>query len=149
MSARLIGAAYAALLLATPLDAQQTAAPAAPNAQTVQVDPDSVQQAIKEMAAALRNLVVAQEKHWSEHGTYTTDLSALGLYPAPKGSRPEFLAQVAFAGGRGWSGIAVHRRYRKSCVIYVGFANELPLVPRTERDRIQASGEGEPACERP
>ncbi|MHB1096447.1 MAG: hypothetical protein ACYC3F_09750 [Gemmatimonadaceae bacterium] len=106
-------------------------------------------QQIAEMKAALRNLVVAEEKHWADHGTYTTDPSVLGLYPAPKGTRPAFLAQVIFAGSRGWSGIIVHRRMGKSCVIYVGSPDELPFVPRTERDRLVASNEGEPVCERP
>lgn len=106
-------------------------------------------QQIAEMKSALRNLVVAEEKHWAEHGTYTTDLSALGLYPAPAGTRPAFLAQVIFAGGRGWSGIVVHRRVNKSCVIYVGSPDELPFIPRTERDRLVASNQGEPMCERP
>ena len=106
-------------------------------------------QQIAEMKSALRNLVVAEEKHWADHGTYTTDASVLGLYPAPKGTRPAFLAQVIFAGSRGWSGIVVHRRMGKSCVIYVGSPDELPFVPRTERDRIVASAQGEPACERP
>ena len=106
-------------------------------------------QSIAEMKTALRNLVTAEEKYWADHGTYTTDLASLGLYPAPKGTRPPFLAQVIFAGGRGWSGIAVHRRLNKSCVIFVGNVDELPFVPRTERDRVLASDEGAPACERP
>ncbi|HEY3287218.1 MAG TPA: hypothetical protein VGJ96_08875 [Gemmatimonadaceae bacterium] len=106
-------------------------------------------QQIAEMKSALRNLVVAEEKHWAEHGTYTTDGSLLGLYPPPKGTRPAFAPQVIFAGSRGWSGIVVHRRLGKSCVIYVGSPDELPFVPRTERERVVASREGEPACERP
>ncbi|MHB0962747.1 MAG: hypothetical protein ACYC5V_06025 [Gemmatimonadaceae bacterium] len=104
---------------------------------------------IAEMKSALRNLVVAEEKHWADHGTYTTDPSVLGLYPAPKGTRPAFLAQVIFAGSHGWSGIVVHRRMGKSCVIYVGSPDELPFIPRTERDRLVASNQGEPVCERP
>ena len=45
-------------------------------------------QQLAEMKAALCNLVVAEEKHWADHGTTTTDASVLGLYPAPKGTRP-------------------------------------------------------------
>ncbi|MHB8839166.1 MAG: hypothetical protein ACYC7F_09470 [Gemmatimonadaceae bacterium] len=104
---------------------------------------------IAEIAAGLRNLVTKEEQHWADHGTYTTDLSALGLYPPPKGQRPAALPQVIFAGSRGWSGIAVNRRLRKSCVIYVGSPDELPFIPRTERDRLVASNEGEPVCEKP
>lgn len=106
-------------------------------------------QQISEMKSALRNLVVAEERHWADHGTYTTDLSALGLYAAPKGIRPPFLPQVILAGSRGWSGIVVHRRMSKSCVIYVGSPDELPFIPRTERDRLVASNQGDMVCERP
>lgn len=106
-------------------------------------------QAIADMKSALRNLVVAQERHWADRGTYTTDLSALGFYPPPADTRASALPQVIFAGGRGWSGIVVNRRLNKSCVIYVGSPDELPFVPRTTRDRVVAANQGEPACERP
>ena len=104
---------------------------------------------LAEVKAALRNLVTAQEQYFADHGTYTTDLSALGLYPAPKGTRPPFMVQVSFAGGRGWSGITDLRRLGKSCVIYVGNVDELPTIPRTIRDRLLPSGEGEATCEKP
>lgn len=144
MFTRTLAASLVAVLLATPLAAQQPAA-TAPSAAA----PDSAAQVIAEMRSALRNLVTAQEKYWSDHGTYTTDVSALGFYPAPKGTRPPFLPQVIFAGGRGWSGITVHRRLNKSCVIFVGNPDEQPFVPRTKRDRLVASEEGAPTCERP
>lgn len=134
----------AAALLATPVAAQQPTA-AAPSTAA----PDSAVQAIAEMKSALRNLVVAQERHWADRGTYTTDLSALGFYPAPAGTRAAALPQVIFAGGRGWSGIVVHRRLNRSCVIFVGSPDELPFIPRTTRSRVIAANEGEPACERP
>jgi len=106
-------------------------------------------QLIAEAKGALRNLVTAQEQYFADHGTYTTDLGALGLYPAPKGTRPPFMVQVIFAGGRGWSGITDLRRLGKSCVIYVGNVDELPTIPRTLRDRLLPTGEGEPTCEKP
>src|SRR5258708_4509916 len=59
----------------------------------------------------LRNLVVTQEKYWSEHGSYTTDLSALQLF-TPHGRTPtsalpdSVLLQVIQAGGRSWWGRA-------------------------------------------
>lgn len=144
MSKHIFAAALAAALLATPLAAQQPAAGAPAAAAS-----DSALQAIAEMKSALRNMVVAQEKYWSEHGTYTTDLSALGLFPSTAGARPGALPQVIFAGGRGWSGIADHRRLNRSCVIFVGSPDELPFVPRTTRSRVLAANQGEPACERP
>ena len=106
-------------------------------------------QLIGEVKSALRNLVTAEETYFADHGSYTTDLSALGLYPAPKGTRPPFMVQVLFAGGRGWSGITDLRRLGKSCVIYVGNVDELPTIPRTIRDRLLPTGEGEPTCEKP
>jgi Tfp pilus assembly protein PilE len=104
---------------------------------------------IAEAKSALRNLITLEEKYFADHGTYTTDLSALGLYPAPKGTRPPFMVQVIAAGGRGWSGITDLRRLNKSCVIYVGSVDELPAIPRTIRDRLLPTGEGEPTCEKP
>lgn len=142
-------ALIAAALLVTPLAAQQPAAGAPSAATPSAAAQDSAAQAIAELKSALRNMVVAQERYWAEHGTYTTDLSALGLYPAPAGARPAALPQVIFAGGRGWSGIAVHRSLNRSCVIFVGSPDELPFIPRTTRSRVLAANQGEPACERP
>src|SRR5882672_2352576 len=36
-----------------------------------------------QLKSRLRNLVVAQEQFWAGHGTYTTDVSALGIFNSP------------------------------------------------------------------
>ena len=97
---------------------------------------------------ALRNLVVAQENYFSAHGTYTTDVAALGLF---HGGKPtdSIWVQVVNAGGRSWNGRAMHMAANgKSCVIYVGFKTDLPSVPVTDADSLQAKNEGEPTCDR-
>ena len=97
---------------------------------------------------ALRNLVVAQEKYFASHGTYTTDVSALGLF-AEGYPHDSVWVQVVNAGGRSWNGRAVHLGARgKSCVIYVGYKTDLPSAPVTDADSIQAKNEGEPTCDR-
>jgi hypothetical protein len=102
---------------------------------------------IGDMKAALRDLITAQEKYFNDHGTYTTDGSALGIYPAKSGQP---FVQVIFAGSRGWTGIATDRAWKgKSCVVYVGFEKELPGgVPKT-MGGIVAKAEGVPACDEP
>ncbi|HXO85244.1 MAG TPA: hypothetical protein VN803_06940 [Gemmatimonadales bacterium] len=97
---------------------------------------------------ALRNLVVAQENYFANHGTYTTDVSALGLF---RGGKPadSVWVQVVNAGGRSWNGRAIHMAANgKSCVIYVGFKTDLPSAPVTDADSLPAKNEGEPVCDR-
>jgi hypothetical protein len=103
---------------------------------------------IAAMKSALRNLTIAEEKFWSTHGTYTTDGSVLGLFPAASGQP---LAQVIFAGSRGWKGMVSDRSLKgKSCVIFVGSENELPGgVPKTMAAGIAAKEEGMPTCDVP
>src|SRR5881628_4247429 len=94
----------ATVLLATAsaVDAQQALA-ARPGAQA-----DSL------LKHWLRQLVVSQERYYSEHGTYTTDVAALGLFTRP--GRAALLAkpdsiylEVIQAGGRSWWGRARYR----------------------------------------
>jgi hypothetical protein len=100
------------------------------------------------MKAALRDLIVAQEKYWNDHGTYTSDGRALGSYPL-KGGQP--MVQVIFAGSRGWTGMATDRSLKgKSCVVYIGHENELPGgVPKTMAAGTPAQTEAVPACDEP
>lgn len=97
---------------------------------------------------ALRNLVVMQEQYFANHGTYTTDVSALGVFKSGM-PRDSIWVQVVNAGGRSWNGRAVHTGAReKSCVIYVGYKTDLPSAPVTEADSMPAKNEGEPICDR-
>lgn len=107
--------------------------------------------AVEQMREQLRSLVVAQERYWAEHGTYTTDLAALGHFPRSRtAAKDSAFAQVIFAGGRGWTGMSSHPVARgKSCVIFVGDVDELPTVPLTRSERRPAANEGEVSCDTP
>ena len=146
----------AAALVAAPAAAQSpTAASSGPVRPAAVARPDaaapSADSALAQMRTRLRQLVTAQERHWMDHGTYTTDVSALGLFEKGRRTPPDSAsAQVISAGGRGWSGIATHRALRgRSCVIFVGSADELPKVPVTLTDRRPAEAEGKAACDAP
>lgn len=146
----------AAALVAAPAAAQApTAAAPAPVRPAAATRPDggttSADSALARMRTRLRDLVVAQERHWSDHGTYTTDVSALGFFEKGRRTPPDSASvQVISAGGRGWSGIATHRALRgKSCVVFVGNADELPKVPVTLAGRRPAETEGKVECDAP
>jgi hypothetical protein len=115
----------------------------------------SAERAIKQMIGKLRDVQAAEDLHLNDHGTYTTSMTALGRYdtrlapPRGKAHRPDSVSvQVIFAGGRGWTGIASHWGLRgRSCVVYVGIAEELPKLPITRADRRTPTEEGVPACD--
>ena len=154
-----LAALTAAAFAAAPAHAQQGAAQAgAPAASTAAVTAPvnaAAEQALKQMSTKLRNVLAAQEGHYSDHGTYTTSMTALGKYDAGlaptrvnTGRRDSVSIQVIFAGGRGWTGIASHWGLRgKSCVVYVGFVDELPKLPITRADRRTPTEEGVPVCD--
>ncbi len=101
----------------------------------------------------LRSLVVSQEKYYSEHGTYTTDVSALGLFTPPRqpavSAKPDSIyLEVIQAGGRSWWGRGSLRGHRgKSCIVWVGTMTDFPAPPRTEGSKAQGPTEGEPTCD--
>ena len=146
----------ASTLLAASAHSQQNqgaAAPASPAAAARRAAPalltrEDTAQAIKEMAMSLRDLTIAQERYWMEHGTYTTDAKALGIFKT--GDRAT--AQVLFAGGRSWTGLATVRGLKgKSCVSFVGDADDVVKMPKTQADgrTPKASQEGQPICDTP
>jgi hypothetical protein len=154
-------AAFAAATLAPTLahaqqqqGAQQPTAPAASTAAAAPANA-AAEQAIKQMTNKLRNVLAAQEGYYSENGTYTTNMTVLGrfdsgLAPAKMNStrHDSVSVQVIFAGGRGWTGIASHWGLRgRSCVVYVGIAEELPKLPITRADRRTPTEEGVPICD--
>jgi hypothetical protein len=126
-SSPLLSVASAVALLNAPVRAQQPPDPTA------------------SMKRQLRNLVTAQEAYFASHVTYTTDVAALGRFLIEDSLR----VQVLHAGGRSWSGRAVHQgRPGKSCVIYVGYLSDFPSPPVTDADSIRATREAEPVCDR-
>ena len=136
------------LLFPVHAHAQQDASTTAPAKTVAAGAPTRVAPAValQQMKAALRELAAAQEAYFADNGSYTTSLVALKLFP--KKVRTGAIAQVIFAGGRGWSAMATHPQLRhRSCVIYVGSRSELPTIPTTMADLMPAVVEGDPACD--
>jgi hypothetical protein len=157
MTLAALAAAALAPTLAHAQHQQGAQQPTAPAASTTAVAPANAaaEQAIKQMINKLRNVLAAQEGYYSENGTYTTNMTVLGrfdsgLAPAKMNStrHDSVSVQVIFAGGRGWTGIASHWGLRgRSCVVYVGIAEELPKLPITRADRRTPTEEGVPICD--
>jgi len=100
------------------------------------------------LKSALRKLVTAQESYWMAHGTYTTDVAALGMYSPTTAKGDSVWVQVVQAGGRSWWGRSTHRARRDlSCVIYVGLTEDFTASPSTDAGRVKAQKEGEPVCD--
>ena len=100
------------------------------------------------LKSQLRKLVTAQENYWSQHGTYTTDVAALGMYSPATARTDSILVQVVQAGGRSWWGRALHRGHRDlSCVIYVGHTEDFTAPPATDAGAVKAQNEGRPVCD--
>ncbi len=96
----------------------------------------------------LRNLVTAQEKYWADHGTYTTDVSALGFYRPHAAATDSIWVQVVQAGGRSWWGRAAHHAQRgRSCVVYIGLMEDFTAPPTTDTAKVRAQNEGDPICD--
>jgi hypothetical protein len=101
----------------------------------------------------LRQLVVRQETYYREHGTYTTDVAALGLFnaagrSAPSGKPDSIYLEVIQAGGRSWWGRAAYRGHgAKDCVVWVGTTGDFTAAPTTAAGKLQAPKEGEPVCD--
>jgi hypothetical protein len=137
--------AVAIMGLPVALSAQRARIPAPHAAPVVTSSSDS--SAATAMRDALVRLATSQERHYAERGTNTTDLATLGLLPAKGDS---VFVQVAFAGGRGWTGAATHRAGSmrgKRCVMYVGDKSELPVVLSTA-SKAEPEDEGMPLCDR-
>lgn len=105
--------------------------------------------AVKNM---LRNLVVAQERYFMDHKTYTTDLVAIwGGLPGPQKPDSSIFINVTHAGGRAWRATAEHRELEgRSCVIFIGSPAEFPM-PTTRAANLapRPDQEGVPLCDRP
>lgn len=107
-----------------------------------------VPDAIAAMQSGLRNLVTLQEKYWMQHGSYTTDMSSLGIYsPGAAMPKDSVWVQVIFAGSRGWTGMATRRGMKANCVVFIGSADELPKLPQTKVEKKLPASEGTPTCD--
>src|SRR5690348_8388902 len=85
-----------------------------------------------ELKRQLHALVTAQEVYFADHGTYTTDVSALGFFKPHRArvtAADSVWVNVVQAGGRSWWGRAVPFGKNKSCVLYVGFLADFTAPP--------------------
>jgi hypothetical protein len=141
----------AATLLALPavLHAQHQQGAPAPAPRTSRA-PVSSAEALAAVRGRLLLLVEAQEAHFADHNSYTTNLTALKLSGPGKPQSPVVL-NITHAGGRAWRATGRHAAHpNKSCVIFVGHVDDFPL-PATKVDgrRPTVAQEGVPVCDEP
>lgn len=107
---------------------------------------------ITAMRHMLRNLVVAQERYFADHRTYTTDLMAIwGESSGPQKPDSNVVIHVTHAGARAWRATAEHRELEgRSCVIFIGDPAEFPL-PATRAANLspRPDHEGVALCDTP
>jgi hypothetical protein len=141
----LIAAAALLALPATLHAQQQQGAPAQPPR-----TPVSSAEALAAVRGRLLLLVEAQEAHFADHSSYTTDLIALRMATRGK-KQSQVVLNVTHAGGRAWRATGRHTAHlSKSCVIFVGRVDDFPLpATKAEDRRPTAAEEGEPVCDKP
>ena len=104
-----------------------------------QIDPEIAAAAFSETRAALRRLVTAEETFFAENGTYTNELSHLGLQP-DSNTTIRFLR----ISRDGWAARGTHISLPgRDCVIFVGRARRPPTTVKYGR----RGREGVPTCD--
>lgn len=123
----------AALVLGTAsLSAQQ--APPVPTAA------DSARGRLASARSDLRNLVVAQEAYFADHGRYAPTMEALDRYRPSRGNAIKLVHAVT----DGWTASLTGTFLTGSCTIWVN----LPAEKRAGTDvEKRVGGEGEPVCD--
>ena len=90
---------------------------------------------VEAVTSSLRAVASAQEAHYADHRTYTTDLDVLRTYP---GCRIHSNVTITIHSGtaEGWAASGFHARFAdRSCVQWVSRPGAVP-VPRTLRDSL-------------
>ena len=106
----------------------------------------AAQVAANPVQQAMRELMMAEEQYYSDHGTYTTDLAALGLIPKDLKS-PHVWIRVYHAGGAGWIADAQGSDgLTGSCVAFVGDISNFASVPTTQ-GKLKPTEEGRITCD--
>ncbi|MBL0172512.1 MAG: hypothetical protein IPP90_17720 [Gemmatimonadaceae bacterium] len=107
-------------------------------------------EAVVQTKRRLKALVGDQEAWYSDHGSYGANANTMARNATRTDSSfDKVQIQVLYAGKKGWTAMASHPDAPgKSCVIYVGYRNALPMIPRTRADALDASAEAQPACDR-
>lgn len=97
----------------------------------------------------LRDLVVQQEAWFAKEGRYGRNAYRAGLLRSGDSTAfAEVHVEILYAGKVGWTALASHPAAPwKSCVVYVGFRERLPIMPRTHESAREATLEGIPACD--
>jgi hypothetical protein len=97
----------------------------------------------------LRDLVGQQEAWYAKEGRYSRDAYRAGLHRNGDSTAfSEVQVEILYASKRGWTALASHHAAPgKSCVVYVGFRERLPVLPRTHESARDAMIEGIPACD--
>jgi hypothetical protein len=104
-----------------------------------QIDPELAAAAFSETRGTLRRLVTAEATFFAENGTYTDDLSHLGL-------RPDSNTTIRFLriSRDGWAARAIHSSLPgRDCVIFVGRGRRPPTTVKYGR----RGREGVPTCD--
>lgn len=88
-----------------------------------------------DLRTALRNLVTAEERFYADHGTYTSDLAALGMPMPRSGAEAQNWRMgvvVVQAGGRSWWGQAwIYKAAQRGCVVSIGDTKYFTTIPAT------------------
>ena len=107
-------------------------------------------EAVQHTQRRLKAMVADQEAWYAIHGSYGANASAVARRETRADSAlGRVQVQILYAGKKGWTAMASHPDAPgKSCVIYVGSRNTLPMVPRTRADAVDASSEAQAACDR-
>jgi hypothetical protein len=104
-----------------------------------QIDPEVAAAAFSETRGTLRRLVTAEETFFAENGTYTDDLSHLGLQPDPNTT-----IQFLRISRDGWAARGTHSSLPgRDCVIFVGRRQRPPTTVKYGR----RAREGVPTCD--
>ena len=96
-------------------------------------------------------LLVSQEEAWyAQHSRYGREVPRVARLDAVADSSLNAVqVQVLYASTKGWMAMASHPDAPgKSCVVFVGVRERLPLIPRTRADATVAENEGRPACDK-
>jgi beta-lactamase regulating signal transducer with metallopeptidase domain len=121
----------------------------APAPQVLRASTPPSTEAVQQMKDVLKTLVAAQESYYADHGSYTTDMSALSAAIKKPFNKDAVWVRVSFAGGVGWTGIAQSRDLKNArCVVYIGDPTDLPKLPQTFGQQTP-QGEGAITCDKP
>lgn len=121
-----------ALLVALPLAAQERV----PSAQ------DTVRANLAIARSDLRNLVIAQEAYYADHGRYAPHIDSL-TSPRYLPSRGSVMA-LTVVRNDGWAATLTRERLAGNCIMWVNLPES--DRPKTARDG-RSAGEGEPTCD--